>query len=237
MNEKQKKGVRIASLIIFIAVMVILTIVCWPVVDMIRSEEGRQKLELFVADNIFLGVLVFLLLQVLQIVVALIPGAVVQVLGGVLFGGFWGTVLCFLGTLAGEAVVFFVVRKFGRPLVETIIDAKNIKRFSFLQDTKKCELAVFILFLIPVMPKDVLTYFAPLTRIKPSTFFILSMAARSPWLMVSSVFGSSISDGNIAIAIVMSLIVAVGGIVGIIYKEKVIDIFRNARKTHFDRKA
>ena len=231
MNQKHKKAVRIASVVIFFAVMIILTAVCWPVVKLIQSDEGRMVLKDFVSDNIFLGVLMFLALQILQIVVALIPGAVVQVLGGVLFGGFWGTLLCVLGTFLGEAIVFYVVRHFGKPFVEAVIDSKNIKRLSFLQDTKKCELAVFILFLIPVMPKDALTYIAPLTRIKPSAFFLLSMLARSPWLVVSNVFGSSLESGNLLIMVIMVAIVAVGGVVGILYKDKIINAFRSARKT------
>lgn len=231
MNQKHKKAVRIASVVIFFAVMIILTAVCWPVVRLIQSDEGRMVLKDFVSDNIFLGVLMFLTLQILQIVVALIPGAVVQVLGGVLFGGFWGTLLCVLGTFLGEAIVFYVVRRFGKPFVEAVIDSKNIKRLSFLQDTKKCELAVFILFLIPVMPKDALTYIAPLTRIKPSAFFLLSMLARSPWLVVSNVFGSSLESGNLLIMVVMVAIVAVGGVVGILYKDRIINAFRSARKT------
>lgn len=231
MNQKHKKAVRIASVVIFFAVMIILTAVCWPVVRLIQSDEGRMVLKDFVSDNIFLGVLMFLALQILQIVVALIPGAVVQVLGGVLFGGFWGTLLCVLGTFLGEAIVFYVVRRFGKPFVEAVIDSKNIKRLSFLQDTKKCELAVFILFLIPVMPKDALTYIAPLTRIKPSAFFLLSMLARSPWLVVSNVFGSSLESGNLLIMVIMVAIVAVGGVVGILYKDKIINAFRSARKT------
>ena len=231
MNQKHKKAVRIASVVIFFAVMIILTAVCWPVVRLIQSDDGRMVLKDFVSDNIFLGVLMFLALQILQIVVALIPGAVVQVLGGVLFGGFWGTLLCVLGTFLGEAIVFYVVRRFGKPFVEAVIDSKNIKRLSFLQDTKKCELAVFILFLIPVMPKDALTYIAPLTRIKPSSFFLLSMLARSPWLVVSNVFGSSLESGNLLIMVVMVAIVAVGGVVGILYKDRIINAFRSARKT------
>lgn len=229
MNDKQKRTVRIAALIIFIAVTVALTVVCLPIVPMLASDEGRARLEALVDSNLILGVAVFLFLQVLQIVVALIPGAVVQILSGVLFGGFWGSVLCILGTLAGEAIVFYVVRLLGMPLVEALVDSKGIKKLGFLQDTKKVELAVFILYLIPVMPKDALTYIAPLTKIKPSTFFILSISARAPSMIMSIVFGSSLGKGNIVLAIVLSAIVAVIGIVSILYKDRIINIFRTAK--------
>lgn len=239
MSEKTKKRIRIAALIVFLIVTIGLTVICLPIIPMLASEEGRVKLEALVngivQENLLLGIGAFLLLQVLQVVVALIPGGLIQILGGVIFGGFWGTVLSLIGTLLGEVVVFYVVRWLGMPIVETIIDAKGIKKLGFLQDTKKCELAVFILFLLPVMPKDALTYLAPLTKIKPSTFFILSMVARLPALIISNVFGSSLSDGNILIATVMFMIVALIGAVCILYREKIIDAFRTVRKTRYDK--
>lgn len=239
MSEKTKKRIKIAALVVFLVVTVGLTVLCLPMIPMLASEEGRARLEALVSgiveENLFLGICAFLLLQVLQVVVALIPGGLIQILGGVIFGSFWGTVLCLLGTLLGEIIVFYVVRWLGMPIVETLIDAKGIKKLSFLQDTKKCELAVFILFLLPVMPKDALTYLAPLTKIKPSTFFILSMIARSPALIISNVFGSSLSDGNILFATVLSVIVAVVGMVCILYREKIMNAFHTVRKTRYDK--
>lgn len=241
MSEKTKKIIKFAALIIFVVVTVALTVLCIPMIPMLMSEEGRIRLEALVGgivkENLLLGVGAFLLLQILQVVVALIPGGLIQILGGVIFGGFWGTLLCLLGTLLGEVAVFYTVRLLGMPIVETLVDSKGIKKLSFLQDTKKCELAVFILFLVPVMPKDALTYLAPLTKIKPSTFFLLSMLARSPGLIISNVFGSSLSEGNVVIAVVIFAIIAVIGLICILYREKILDVFRTARNTKLGKKS
>ncbi len=235
MSEKTKKIIRLSALIIFLVVTAALTVICIPMIPMLTSEEGRLQLEAIVGgivkENLILGVGAFLLLQVLQVVVALIPGGLIQILGGVIFGGFWGAVLCLLGTLAGEIAVFYVVRLLGMPFVEAVVDQKGIKKLSFLQDEKKCELAVFILFLLPVMPKDALTYLAPLTKIKPSTFFLLSMLARSPGLILSNVFGSSLSEGNRMIAIILFIIVAIIGLICIWYRDKIINLFKSAKKS------
>lgn len=235
MSEKTKKAVRIAALIVFAIVMAGLTALCWPIVPMLASEEGRAQLETLVQNNFILGVIVFIFLQVLQIVVALIPGAMIQILGGVLFGGFWGTVLCFLGTLIGEISVYYLVKWLGTPIIEALSGKDGIKQLSFLQDSKKSELAVFILFLLP-LPKDALTYFAPLTKIKPTTFFAISMAARTPAIIVSNVFGSSLSDGNTVIAVAIFIAVAIIGTVCILYKDRIMDGLRGFRKTHINTK-
>lgn len=235
MSEKTKKIIRAVALIIFLIVTVSLTLMCIPMVPMLMSEEGRIKLEALVGgiveENLFLGIGAFLIIQILQVVVALIPGGLVQILGGVIFGGLWGTLLCLLGTLLGEVAVFYIVRLLGMPFVEAIVDQKGIKKLAFLQDEKKCELAVFILFLLPVMPKDALTYLAPMTKIKPSTFFILSMLARSPGLILSNVFGSSLSEGNIVIAVILFVIVTVIGLICIMYRDRIINLFKTARKS------
>lgn len=222
LTPKRKKIIRIVSLCVLAAVMLLVTIICIPLVKMLSNEEGRQGLEKLVDENFMLGLSVYLLLQVLQVVVALIPGGVIQILGGVLFGKFMGTFWCVLGILLGTIVVFMTVRKFGMPVVEAFIDQKGIKRFEFLNNSKKLELVVFILFLIPGVPKDVLTYIAPLTKIKPMNFFILSMLGRLPAIILSTVFGATLSEGNIFEALIVFAVVAVAGILGILYSDKAI---------------
>ena len=108
------------------------------------------------------------------------------------------------------------------PVVEAFIDQKGIKRFEFLNNSKKLELVVFILFLIPGVPKDVLTYIAPLTKIKPMNFFVLSMLGRLPAIILSTVFGATLSEGNIFEAIIVFVVVAIAGVLGILYSDKAI---------------
>lgn len=229
-SGKREKVIRIVSLCILVAVMIFVTIICIPIVKMLSTEEGRAGLERLVDSNFLLGVCVYMFLQVLQVLVALIPGGVIQILGGVLFGNFWGTVLCSLGILAGSAIVFFMVRRFGMPVVEAFIDRKGIKKFEFLNDTKKLEITVFILFLIPGMPKDVLTYLAPLTKIKLSSFLALSMLGRFPAILLSIVFGANLSEGNILAAVIIFAMVAVVGIIGILYNGKIVAYIKSRRK-------
>lgn len=233
MDEQRKRNLKTVYFVVFIIVLIGLTVLCVPLVNRLTSEEGRAQLEAFFADNALWGVVVFLILQVLQVVVALIPGGIIQIIAGVAFGGVWGTVLSLVGVIIGTYIVFVIVRKLGAPIVEAFIDKKGIKQFSFLNDNKKLELAVFILFLIPGIPKDTLTYIAPLTKIKMPNFILLSTVARVPALVMSCVFGSSLGNGNIVTAIVMFSVIAVLGVFGILYRDKIISkvkTFKENRK-------
>ncbi len=233
MDEQRKRNLKTVYFVVFIIVLIGLTVLCVPLVNRLTSEEGRAQLEAFFADNALWGVVVFLILQVLQVVVALIPGGIIQIIAGVAFGGVWGTVFSLVGVIIGTYIVFVIVRKLGSPIVEAFIDKKGIKQFSFLNDNKKLELAVFILFLIPGIPKDTLTYIAPLTKIKMPNFILLSTVARVPALVMSCVFGSSLGNGNIVTAIVMFSVIAVLGVFGILYRDKIISkvkTFKENRK-------
>ena len=233
MDEQRKRNLKTVYSVVFIIVLIGLTVLCVPLVNRLTSEEGRAQLEAFFADNALWCVVVFLILQVLQVVVALIPGGIIQIIAGVAFGGIWGTVFSLVGVIIGTYIVFVIVRKLGAPIVEAFIDKKGIKQFSFLNDNKKLELAVFILFLIPGIPKDTLTYIAPLTKIKMPNFILLSTVARVPALVMSCVFGSSLGNGNIVTAIVMFSVIAVLGVFGILYRDKIISkvkTFKENRK-------
>lgn len=230
LTPKRKKIIRIVSLCILAVVMLLVTIICIPLVKMLASEEGRRGIEKLVEDNYILGLAAYLLLQMLQVIVALIPGGVIQILGGVLFGKLWGTFWCVVGIFVGTIIVFMVVRRFGIPVVEAFIDQKGIKRFEFLNNSKKLELVVFLLFLTPGVPKDVLTYIAPLTKIKPSSFFVLSMLGRLPAIILSTVFGANLSEGNIFEAVILFTVVAVAGILGILYSDKAVTAIKQKQE-------
>ncbi len=230
MKERDKKNIKIISAVIFAVVLIALTVACIPLVRGLMTADGRKQLETFFKENAFWGVSVFLLLQIIQIIVALIPGGIIQIIAGVAFGGFWGTVLSVIGCLIGSFIVFSLVRRFGKPIVEAFIDSKGIREFNFLTDAKKLEMVVFILFLIPGIPKDALTYIAPLTKIKMSVFLTLATLARLPAMIMSCVFGSSLGDGNIVTAIIIFAVVACLGIFGILYREKILLMVKNIKE-------
>ncbi|MCD7891031.1 MAG: hypothetical protein LUG26_04470 [Ruminococcus sp.] len=77
----------------------------------------------------------YLFIEAIQIVAAFIPGAPIEVMGGVLFGGFFGVVWCTVGAL-GTVIVFFLVRKFGRPFVYKIFPKQKLDDVKILNDKK-----------------------------------------------------------------------------------------------------
>ena len=110
---------------------------------------------------------------IFQVFAAIIPGGPFQIGAGYAFGVWKGSLICDFATTLASVVIFLLVRRFGVSFIELFIDKEKLESIKFLKDNEKVEGILFLLFLIPGTPKDLLSYFAGLTRIKLSTGFHL----------------------------------------------------------------
>ncbi|MCI1208462.1 MAG: TVP38/TMEM64 family protein [Treponema sp.] len=143
--------------------------------------------------------LVFIGLQVLQVVVFIIPGEVFQIAAGYVFGAFRGTVYCLAGSIIGGTINFFAARFLFRHRVEHYALShqgwivEKIKAFENRSDyTGRAVQLVFLLYLIPGMPKDLLGYICGITEMAYLPYIIASHLGKLPALVVSTFFGGGI---------------------------------------------
>lgn len=219
--RKLKLLLNIVLAAIFLAGIAYATIKYGPYLTKLASKPQQLKDAL----NSFgwKGVLVFILLQILQVVVAAIPGEFVQLAGGYLYGSWLGTLYSLMGIITGSVIVFFIARFLGYPIVRAFVSQKNLDKFNFMMNSNKSEVAMFLLFLIPGIPKDILTYIAGLTPIKPLRFFIIITIGRLPALFGSSVIGSSTQKGDYLLVVILSAAALVLFTAGLLLKDKIID--------------
>ncbi len=161
------------------------------------------------------GWLVFLVLQILQVFIALIPGELLESVAGFAFGPVFGTLLCYAGVAIASALVFFLTRKFGVKLVEVFISREKINQLRFLNTEKKRNFLIFLIFFIPGTPKDLLTYFVGLTEIKLGMFLAISLVARIPSIVTSTFGGHLLGEGEYAMAVVVYAATALVSVMGL----------------------
>lgn len=215
-----------AATVFFLAAMAGLTVAMWPWVKGLSTPQGQEKLRQWVGSLGFAGWIAMVGLQILQVVVAVIPGEPIEIIAGVLYGAWGGFLTCELGVLAGSAVVFWAVRKLGAPLVEAVFGKGKLQSYTFLQNIARLELITFILFFIPGTPKDVLTYAAGLTSIRMARFISIAMFARIPSILSSTWGGSSFAEGNIWKTISIFAVVGLASLLGLFIQKKVMRRFR-----------
>jgi len=137
----------------------------------------KTRLLHFINEHRAYAALIFIGLQVLQVVAAPVPGEMTGFVGGMLFGTAAGIFYSTIGLALGSWVAFMLARLAGRPLVEMVVKAETIKRYDYVMKHKGLFLA-FLMFLVPGFPKDILCYLLGLGHMGQRDFLLVSMSGR-----------------------------------------------------------
>ncbi len=215
-NIQRRKIISIVSvLLIMICFSMIAYFVGRPLVNEFRTSP--ETFRAYVKGLGPLGPLLMIGLMALQVIVAVIPGGPIELAAGFVFDWFPGAVWCLIGAALASTLAFLAVRKWGVKLVELFFSREKILNFSFLQNEKKLDLLLFVLFLIPGTPKDLLTYLVGLTPMKLHTFLLLSTVARIPSVICSTVTGSLAQKENYVAAIITFAVTLAISLVCVLY--------------------
>lgn len=231
-NQKYTKSEKI-KLIILVAILVVIlaiTVYLMPWIISLKDAESREALKEYIHSKGAFGILILLGIQVLQVIVAIIPGEPIEVISGLLYGTWGGYLICTIGMLIGTILIYYTVRLLGYSFIKNVVGEGKLSKFKFLHDAKKLEMVTFLLFFIPGTPKDLLTYFMPLTKIKPSNFFLIVTIARIPSIVSSTFAGASIGDGKWLQTIVIFSVIGAVGLLGIIFNDVLIKSFNKKKK-------
>ncbi len=207
---------KFGGLIAFFAVMIIAVVLLWPLIGELFSEGGLERVTRDVREAGPAGFLILLAVQFLQIVVAFIPGEVVQVAAGMIYGPWVGALIIFIGCVISSAFIFVLVHKLGMPFVQAMVPEGALQKFRAFERTGKLNMLVFVLFLIPGLPKDVFTYLVPLTDMKLPTFVLLSNLARLPGIVLSTYAASGLATGDYAESIAIFAVTALIAVVALL---------------------
>ncbi|MEZ0535728.1 TVP38/TMEM64 family protein [Caldicellulosiruptoraceae bacterium PP1] len=221
MNKKVKIVLNIVALILFAILITYITIKYSP--TLIKITKNPQEFRNMILSYGSISALIFILFQILQVVISVIPGEVVQVSGGYIYGTFLGTIYSLIGIVLGSIIVFYIARLLGYNLIKEIVPKKQLENFNFVINSQKSEVALFLLFLIPGIPKDILTYIVGISPIKPLRFLILLTIARFPGIFFSSYIGSNLQQKDYTIAIIVSIISTILFIIGILKRNEIIN--------------
>lgn len=212
---------KLGGLIAFFAVMALIIVLIWPYVGMIFEPDGLEKLLDQVRNAGWAGVLILEALQFLQVVVAFIPGEVVQIAAGMLYGPWWGALIILIGCIVSSAFIFVLVHKLGAPFVHDMVPEKYMAKFREFEKSRKFVSVVFLLFLIPGMPKDVFTYITPLSDMKLKQFLLITNTARIPGIVISTYAADGLLEGRLVESIIMFVVLAIIAIIALVVYNKI----------------
>ncbi len=215
MDKKQLTIKRVIGIVSFIIFLLLSGFIAWflfKYFDFRNPEAFRSQIESYgwAAWLIALGI------QILQVVIAFIPGEAVEIGVGYAFGAVGGTLICIAGVTIASVAVFLLTKKLGIKFVELFISREKIESLAFLGNENKLRKLIFILFFIPGTPKDLLTYVAGLTPIKLTEFLLISGVARLPSIVSSTVGGKYLAEKNYVAAGIVFAVTAVVSLTGLL---------------------
>ena len=214
---------KFIGLIAFLALVVGIVVAAWPYITDIFTEGGVDRLVKRVQDAGPAGVLILLGMQFLQIVVAFIPGEVVQLAAGLMYGPLWGTIIVLVGCVISSTVIYQLVHRLGAPFVLGMVSEEHLQKFRSFEQTGKLDIIVFILFLIPGLPKDVFTYIVPLTDMEYRKFIGLTTVGRIPGVLASTYAAAGFAEGEIMGPVIVIGVVAIIALLGVVFRERIMD--------------
>lgn len=218
---KQSDLIKLIGLLAFFALVIVVVVAAWPTIMGLFEPGGVERAIASIQNGGIGGVFILLGMQLLQIIVAFIPGEVVQVAAGMIYGAVGGSLIILLGCVISSAIIYQLVHRLGAPFVQAMVSEKHMRRFQGFENSGKLNVTVFILFLIPAFPKDVLTYIVPLSHMKMSTFLVLSTAGRIPGVVVSTYAASGLISGDFVSSVIIFAVLAVLLIAAVLLRKKI----------------
>ena len=144
-----------------------------------RSTTSLQR---FIQQFGEYAVVIFILLQIIQVIIPILPGGISSVAGLLVFGNGWGLLYSCIGLIIGEAIGFLLVRYYGVSFVQLILSPKKYQKFDQLltQKTKDIKKVLCLTMLIPFAPDDLVCLVAGLTKISFKEYIQIVLLLK-PW--------------------------------------------------------
>jgi len=164
------------------ALMIIVPAVAFAVwgKPLVAFLADADKVRALVDESPVWSRFLFFILTMLQVILAVIPGEPFELAAGYAFGSIEGTILSMAAIYAASVIIFLVVKRYGRPVIELFFKPEQIDGVKLFNRPKQLNLLMFLLMFIPGTPKDILTYLAGLTPMKLGTWMKILLRAFSP---------------------------------------------------------
>ncbi len=229
MINKEKHKKRIRTVISAINLLILCGIVIgMPVYLYFTNPElfarfgSLEEISSFLIRHKTESAFIFIGLQIFQSVVSLLPGQALQFAGGYVFPFWLGFLYSITGVALGTVITFYLARLLGKKSLYVIFGEEKFLRFENTLNSKRSFVVVFVIFLIPGLPKDLFCYAAGVSNIRILPFLCLSLIARTPAMLGSILMGMMFYDGNYIGLVILGAAAVILFIAGILKRDRLV---------------
>ncbi|MDO4670567.1 MAG: TVP38/TMEM64 family protein [Aerococcus sp.] len=193
LSVKQTRHSKLINKVLTVISVFGLLLTIWIIIHAWRMGlfTDQAKLANYLHSTGVWAPLIFIVIQIVQTVIQIIPGALTCPAGAMIFGMWYGFLLNFIGIMIGSVINFFLARRFGRPLVLAFVGEKLYNRYVGALNTQGFKRIFAFGMFFPVSPADALTLLAGLSNLDFKTFFTL-LALGKPFTLFTYTYGLTV---------------------------------------------
>ena len=220
MNKKNLNTiVPIVALILALALLSVIIIDLMPLVrEILHNSHNESNVIDYIHAYGAKAVPILIGLQFLFTLIPFLPSAPVQILAGLCYGILYGPLICIVGIIASNSLLFYFARQSGN-LLESSLHRKSQEKHNPLQEKlkniKKPEIMVFLLYVNPIIPSSILPFLFAKSKISYPKYLLSMTAASIPITFLYSWLGERVSKGDYKVAIILACVIAV--IIGLLF--------------------
>jgi len=189
--------------------------------EFISGFRSVDDIEAYIDKYEIAGAFVYIGLQIVQVIISIIPAQPFNLAAGYIYAFLLGYALSITGTALGTSATFFLARMLGKDAIYLLFGEKKITKFVNQMNSKRALMIIFILYLVPGIPKDPIGYAVGLSKVKFLPFLGLSLVGRTPAMMMTIMVGSMLNKNNYTGVIILSVIVVTICILTIVYRKRI----------------
>lgn len=196
----------------------------------IFSNDSAKRVVAYLRANSSIAALLIICIQIIQVVICFLPGQPVQFAASYMFGVAKGFALSVIGAVIGTVISFYLAKLLGSDAVNIFFDEDKVHDYKEKLNTGRGLLIAFLIYLIPGIPKDLVSYAAGISDMRFRPFLLVATAGRIPGMLGSLLLGHFFGRQDYRAMIITAVTVAVILLICYIKRDALIDFLDNVEK-------
>ncbi|MBR3786315.1 MAG: VTT domain-containing protein [Firmicutes bacterium] len=216
-----KKAIPIIKLLLLLCIVIVIpaNIVLYHH-DIIDKFENFEDVIAFLEHYHWQSILVYIAIQTVQVIISVIPGQAFQFAAGYLYTFLPGLLFSLIGAALGTFVSFFLAKVLGKDAIHLFLGEAKTAYYVERLNSRRAYAIVFLIYLIPGIPKDIVSYAAGISEMEFHPFFIFSMMGRLPGMAGSLLIGALYMREHYVWMGIVAAVAIIAFVAGVIYRKK-----------------
>ena len=187
----------------------------------IFSKDAAERVVDYLRANSSTAAILIVCIQIIQVVICFLPGQPVQFAASYMFGVAKGFALSLIGAVIGTVISFYLAKLLGSDAVKLFFGEEKVRDYKRKLDSGRGLLLAFLIYLIPGIPKDLVSYAAGVSDMRFRPFLLVATMGRIPGMLGSLLLGHFFGRQDYRSMIILAVIVAVILIICYIKREAI----------------